>query len=117
VYSAYIKRKGKGRGKGKDKGKGKYAYSTEHGKGKGNCKGKGKSLGNICGAKDCGSDSGRFKFCLECIKRGMEERHVICTDGYKQVIERRNKSKTENKQIEGLSALGQHMATHIRSEM
>ena len=55
----------------------------------------------------------------------MEEGHVICTDGYKQVIERRNNSKTENKtkfgfsnkQIEGLSALGQHMATQIRSEM
>jgi hypothetical protein len=85
------------------------------------------SSGNTCDAEGCDAKSEWYKFCYECHQKGIEQGFLVCTDGYKQTIRRRNsktKDKTEvkeahnygfnSKQIEGLSALGQHLAAQIQ---
>ena len=82
---------------------------------------------NTCDAEGCDAKSEWYKFCYECHQKGIEQGFLVCTDGYKQTIRRRNsktKDKTEvkeadnygfnSKQIEGLSALGQHLAAQIQ---
>lgn len=130
AHSAQFKGKGgKGKGKGKQ-GSGKRSYHTANqtsqdkggtGKGKGKGKGGKAASRNNCNAQGCGRPSGNFKFCLECFKRGMEQGHITCYDGFKQPITRANHSDKGKfgftpEQMESLSALSGHLAESISGQ-
>lgn len=136
------KGKGKGKGKQQNKGKGKQrfkrpfhammatddehwqenrAYNTfKKGKGKkgsGKGKGKGKSYDNnkTCTAQGCNQASGKFKFCLECFKKGMDSGSITCKDGYKQRMLRAKQVEKfgfSSRQMEALSAMGQNLMSN-----
>ena len=131
------KGKGNNRSKGSGKGKSRYKrnfntmnsndsqgkpqtygrafYSSSKGKGKGKRgsskgKGKGKSANKSCLAQGCSQSSGKFRFCIECFKKGMDTGHIICQDGYKQVMARANQANSitfSDQQLHAMSAIGQ----------
>ena len=134
------KGKGKGKGKQRNKGKGKQRFkrpfhamtatddsqwqetraynSMKKGKGKkGSGKGKGKGYDNnkTCTAQGCNQASGKFRFCLECFKKGMDSGSITCKDGYKQVMLRAKQAQKfgfSPKQMEALSAMGQNLMSN-----
>jgi hypothetical protein len=130
----YDGRQGKG-GKGQQKGKGNKgkggkgrfitAHQVEKGKGgKGNKGGKGKHgiPNGSCTAEGCRASSGRFRFCIECFKQGMDKGFIKCKDGYTQKLEKTNRKGSDQfgfsgKQKEGLVAFGNHVATTIIQQM
>ena len=97
------------------------AYNTfKKGKGKkgsGKGKGKGKSYDNnkTCTAQGCNQASGKFKFCLECFKKGMDSGSITCKDGYKQRMLRAKQAEKfgfSSRQMEALSAMGQNLLSN-----
>ena len=139
---------GKGKGKQRNKGKGKQGFkrpfhammATEDdhwkenrahnsfkkgkgkkGSGKGKGKGKGKGYDNhkTCTAQGCNQASGKFKFCLECFKKGMDSGSITCKDGYKQMMLRAKQAQKfgfSPKQMEALSAMGQNLMSNRTME-
>ena len=116
--------KGKGNKGSGGKGKGIIARMAEKGKGskgKGS-KGKQGMQGGTCTAMGCRANSGRFRFCTECFKQGMEKGHIKCKDGYLQKLVKAERKGPDqfgfnNKQKEGLVAFGNHVATAVMQQM
>lgn len=122
----------KGKGKGKSNGKGhnslwhetnitaatKRALQATHDD-KYNKYNKVKT-GKRCAAKGCTEKSGSFTFCLTCYKKGMEQGHIICYDGYKQDMSEKNrrslKTNKDQKNLRVAAAFGEQMYEMLQQE-
>ena len=128
-YNAGQGKGGKGKGgKGKGKGKGKGGKGWNRFKSAYNSyKAKQPALGK-CWAKGCQGDTGqRFRFCLECWRKGMELGHIVTYDDSKFPCNKDRAAKNKNKDergkgsnygfsksnLQGMAALTEHITDHV----
>ena len=67
----------------------------------------------------CNQVSGKFRFCLECFRKGMVSGSITCKGGCKQVMLRAKQAEKfgfSPRQMEALSAMGQNLYTQLKGE-